>query len=134
MSNVIPGPIQRLAGLLASGDAAGAAALATKLQPLLGIVGVSTTEESRFGPVPCKARNPLPVKTLMAILGMPAGPCRRPLGRMTKAGARVVLEAARQAHSSDPETFAPVARFFGVDVEARLQDESLLERLVYVEY
>jgi hypothetical protein len=53
---------------------------------------------------------------------------------MTKAGARVVLEAAQQAHSSDPETFAPVARFFGVDVEARLQDESLLERLVYVEY
>lgn len=134
MSNVIPAAVQRLTTLLAAGDSAGAEALAADLQPLLGIVGVSTTEDSRFGPVPCKARNPLPVKALMAILGMPAGPCRRPLGRMTRAGVRVVLEAARQAHRSDPEILAPVARFFGVDLEARLSDESAVERLAYATY
>lgn len=134
MSNVIPAAIQRLTTLLAAGDSAGVEALAADLQPLLGIVGVSTTEDSRFGPVPCKARNPLPVKALMAILGMPAGPCRRPLGKMTRTGVRTVLEAARQVHRSDPEILAPVARFFGVDLEARLSDESVIERLAYAAY
>lgn len=134
MSNAIPGSIQRLTELLNAGNYVAADALASKLQPLLGIVGVSTTEESRFGPVLCKARNPLPIKTLMNILGMPAGSCRRPLGKMTRAGAQVVLAAARQAHANDPSTFAPVAEFFGVDVEARLQDEGLLEKLIYAAY
>ena len=134
MSNVIPGSIQRLTELLNAQDYAAAVALAANLQPLLGIVGVTTTEESRFGPVLCKARNPLPVKILMNILGMPAGSCRRPLGKMTPAGAQVVLAAARQAHASDPSVFAPVAECFGVDVDARLQNEALLEKLTYAAY
>lgn len=134
MSNVIPGPIQRLTELLNAGDNAAADELAGKLQPLLGIVGVTTTEESKYGPVKCKARNPVPLKTLMNVLGMPAGPGRRPLGKMSRAGIEVVLTAARQAHKNDPATFAPVAEFFGVDVDARLQDESLIEKLTYATY
>ena len=39
-----------------------------------------------YGVTEVKARNPLPVKTLMNILGMPAGPCRQPLGKMNRAG------------------------------------------------
>jgi 4-hydroxy-tetrahydrodipicolinate synthase len=134
LSNVIPRPLQQLTELLAAGADAQADALATNLQPLLGIVGVTTTEESAYGPVSCRARNPLPVKMLMNLLGMPAGPCRRPLGRMTRAGARIVLDAARQAHRRDPQTLAPVARCFGVDIDARLSDESVLESLVYDTY
>jgi len=134
MSNVIPGPIQRLTELLNAGDFEAADELAAKLQPLFGIVGVTTVEESLHGPVQCKARNPVPIKTLMNILGMPAGPCRRPLGKMTRAGVEVVLQAARQAHQNDPATLAPVAEFFGVDIDARLRDESLLEKLTYAAY
>jgi 4-hydroxy-tetrahydrodipicolinate synthase len=132
MSNVIPGPLQRLTELLNEGE--DAAELATKLQPLLGIVGVSTSEETRYGPVLCKARNPLPVKTLMNILGMPAGPCRQPLGRLTRAGFEIVRQAAREAQRRDAATFAPVAEFFGVDIEARLADDSLIESLTYATY
>jgi 4-hydroxy-tetrahydrodipicolinate synthase len=134
LANVIPGPIQRLTELLSAGDCGAADALVADLQPLLGIVGVTTTEDSRLGPVPCKARNPLPIKTLMNILAMPSGPCRRPLGRMTGAGVRVVLEAALQAHRNDPGVFAPVAEHFGVEVEARLQDRSLVDGLIYEAY
>ena len=134
MSNVIPGPIQRLTELLAAGESEAADELAGDLQPLLGIVGVTTTEESRFGPVQCKCRNPVPIKTLMNILGMPAGPVRRPLGRMTRSGFEVVRDAARRVHENDPAVFAPVAEFFGVDVEARLQDASLADRLTYGAY
>ena len=134
MSNVVPGPIQRLTELLKSGDHQRADKLAADLQPFFGMVAVVTTEDTSLGPVECKARNPLPIKTLMNLLGMPSGPCRRPLGKMTRAGLQVVLEAARQVHRNDPALLAPVAEFFGVDIKARLQDTSLVEQLTYASY
>ena len=134
MSNVIPGPIQRLTELLSEGQIDGADKLAADLQPLFGIVGVTTTEQTPFGAVECKARNPLAIKTLMNILGMPAGPCRRPLGKMTRGGVEVVLDAARQAHKNDPANLAPIGDFFNVDVGERLNDPSLVDSLIYVEY
>ena len=70
----------------------------------------------------------------MNILGMPAGPVRQPLGKMTPAGVQVVLDAARQVHANDPTAFAPIAEFFGVDVEARLHDDSLLDAVTYPSY
>jgi len=133
MSNVVPGPVQRLTELLAAGDRA-AEKLAADLQPFFGMVTVVTTEQSAFGPVECKARNPVPVKTLMNILGMPAGPCRQPLGKMTRAGAQTVLNAARQVQHNDPALLAPIAEAFGVDIEARLADESVLDQLIYSAY
>ena len=133
MSNVIPGPIQRLTELLTAGDPA-AAKLAADLQPFFGMVGVVTMEESPFGTVECKSRNPVPVKTLMNILGMPAGPCRQPLGKMTYTGALAVLNAARQVQQNDPALLAPIAAAFGVDIEARLADESILDQLIYSAY
>lgn len=134
MSNIMPAAIQRLTELLNAGDWPAADQLAATLAPLLGIVGVTTTENTPLGPVPCKARNPLPLKTLMNILGMPAGPCRRPLGKMTQAGIRVVLDAARAVHDTDPAILAPVADAFGVDVEARLHDEDAIDKLTYANY
>ncbi len=133
-SNVIPGPIQKLTELLSQGDLVAADKLASDLQPLFQIVTVSTTEESSRGPVPCKARNPLGVKTLMNVLGMPSGPCRRPLGKMTKAGIQVVIDAAKKVQSADPGALAPVAEAFDVDIEGRLADTSLVDRLTYTSY
>ena len=129
-------PRRALSELLRRGSAnmAGADKLAADLQPFFGIVGVATTEDTPFGSVECKARNPLAVKSLMNILGMPSGACRRPLGKMTRAGLQVVLDAAHQVYENDPANLAPVGEFFGVDVEARLRDDSLLEQLVYTAY
>ena len=134
MSNIIPGPIQRLTELLSAGDVEAAEKLASDLQPLFGIVGVTTTEQTTFGAVECKARNPLAIKTLMNILGMPAGPSRRPLGKMTRAGVEVVLQAAREVHENDPSNLEPIGDFFNVDVGSRLDDESLLDSLTYASY
>ena len=133
-SNVIPGPIQRLTELLNAGDLAAADKLAAALQPIFGIITVLTTEQSPRGPVQCKARNPLAIKTLMNLLGMPAGPCRRPLGKMTRAGIEVVIKAARKTHQLDPSALEPVAKFFGVDIEARLSDARMVEQLTYASY
>jgi 4-hydroxy-tetrahydrodipicolinate synthase len=82
----------------------------------------------------CRARNPLATKTLMLILGMPVGPCRQPLGKMTKKGIEVVLDVGRTVWKNNPEILKPVADFFGVDIEARLYDGSLLQELTYKDY
>jgi hypothetical protein len=46
----------------------------------------------------------------------------------------VALEAGRSVWKNNPEILQPIADFFGVDVEARLNDESLLARLTYEGY
>ena len=92
---------------------------------------MKTQEESPYGPRACKARNPLPIKTLMRLLGMPSGPARRPLGRMTPAGLEVVIAAARQVWQKTPEVLEPVGDFFGVDVQERLTDPACRAGLAY---
>ena len=134
MSNIIPGPIQRLTELLNEGNESEADTLAAALAPLFACVGVTTQEETPHGSVECKARNPLAVKALMNVLGMPSGPTRRPLGKMTRQGLEVALNAARQVHANDPTALAPIGAFFGVDIDARLSDASLLDALVYSAY
>jgi len=131
MSNIAPRAVQRMTEALREGDIDSATRLNDALRPLFGIVGVTTTESTPFGETPVKARNPVPVKALMNVLGMPAGPCRRPLGRLTKEGLKVVLAAARKTHAADPATLGPVAEFFGVDLERRLEAESAFDAWVY---
>ena len=134
MSNILPGAIQRLTEMLSEEKNNEADKLAKSMSPLFSCVGVNTTEATSFGKVVCKARNPLAIKSLMNILGMPSGPTRRPLGKMTKNGITVVLEAARQVQKNDPSLFAPISDFFNVDIEARLQDERLIHGLIYETY
>ena len=79
----------------------------------------------------CKARNPVACKTLMEVLGMPSGPCRQPLGKLTRAGLEVVLTNARKVYEVNPQVLEPVADFFGVDLNDRLYNEKYLEGLYY---
>ncbi|MBW1674103.1 MAG: hypothetical protein JRJ45_10755 [Deltaproteobacteria bacterium] len=53
---------------------------------------------------------------------------------MTKKGIEVVLDVGRTVWKNNPEIFKPVADFFGVDIEARLYDESILAGLRYDQY
>ena len=89
-------------------------------------------ETTPFGEVACRARNPLAYKTLMSILGMPAGRCRQPLGKMTRNGLETVLKAARKVQADNPEILEPVAEFFNVDIGGRLNDPSILEGLYVI--
>jgi 4-hydroxy-tetrahydrodipicolinate synthase len=133
-SNVFPKAVCDMVNSVCQGDLAAAEAMAADLAPLFDLVTVKTTEDTPLGPVVCKAKNPLGVKTLMALLGMPAGPCRRPLGRLTRAGLDVLLEATRKVYANAPQLFGPIASFFDVDVEARLNDPKYQEGLFYEEY
>jgi len=133
-SNVAPKAMVRLVSLLGQGDEGGAAELNKAVAPLFDLVTVKTTEATPHGDVVCRARNPLAIKTLMALLGMPSGPCRRPLGRMTRKGLDVVLNVARTVWRDNPEILQPVADHFGVDIDARLNDPQYQEGLCYSSY
>jgi len=92
---------------------------------------VKTTEQTNFGPVVCRARNPLACKALMNILGMPSGPCRQPLGKLTKAGLDVVLAAARKVYATNPQILLPIADYFDVNIQDRLYNERFWQGLTY---
>ena len=133
-SNIAPGAISRMVQLLGDGSTEEASNLLSGLNPLFGLVTVKTMEKTPYGEVVCRARNPLAMKALMSILGMPSGGCRQPLGKMTKKGLEIVLDAARKVQGNHPEIFKPLADFFDVDVENRLSDPSVLKGLYYEEY
>jgi 4-hydroxy-tetrahydrodipicolinate synthase len=130
-SNVAPCAVKRMTDLILEGRVDEAAKLANDLKPLFEIVTVKTNEATEFGEVPVKARNPVPYKTLMNVLGMPAGPMRQPLGRMTKKGLQVVLEAARKVYENTPAILEPVELFFNVDLSQRLYKEEFWKGLTY---
>jgi len=131
MTNIVPKFMSRMVTLINQGDKAGAMEIQTALTPLLDLVGVTTQEETKFGPVSCRARNPLPLKTMMQLLGMPSGPCRKPLGKMTWKGFSMVVNTMKQVQADTPEIFEPIADFFGVDIEDRLNNPEYQKGLWY---
>ncbi|MEM1989134.1 MAG: 4-hydroxy-tetrahydrodipicolinate synthase [Candidatus Bathyarchaeia archaeon] len=133
-SNVAPRAVQRFTMAILEGRSREAEDLLEALKPLFSIVTVRTEEETPYGKVSCRARNPLPYKALMNILGMPSGPCRRPLGKMTKKGLDVVLNAARTVYEKNPEILKPIEDFFDVDLSDRLYNIRYLEGLAYDQY
>lgn len=134
VSNVVPQALNQMIQLLAQDDTSRAKTLLQKLEPLFGLVTIKTVEQTPFGQVECRARNPLGLKTLMAILGMPSGMCRPPLGKMTRNGIEVVLEAARTVHTNAPEILQPAADFFNVDIADRLENPEYRKGLFYESY
>ncbi|BBO89968.1 4-hydroxy-tetrahydrodipicolinate synthase [Desulfosarcina ovata] len=134
VSNIAPKAMVGLVRLLAANELDEAGRLARAIEPLFGIVTVKTVEKTPYGEAVCRARNPLALKTLMQLLGMPSGPCRPPLGKMSRAGLEIVVNIAKTVQSENPEIFEPMAAFFNIDVEARLNDTHLLEGLCYDAY
>jgi 4-hydroxy-tetrahydrodipicolinate synthase len=130
-SNIAPRAIADLTRYILDGNITEANELAQALQPLFAIVTVKTQEQTPFGPVTCKARNPLAYKTLMNVLGMPSGPCRQPLGKMTRNGLEVVLANARKVYETNPAILRPIEDFFSVDLSERLYKERFWQGLYY---
>ena len=133
-SNVAPKAITDLVHLLKEGNETEAKKVLAALEPLFNLVTVKSMEKTPFGEVVCRARNPLAYKALMSILGMPSGGCRQPLGKMTRNGLETVLSAARKVQADNPEILKPVAEFFNVDIEQRLNNPTSWEGLFYEEY
>jgi 4-hydroxy-tetrahydrodipicolinate synthase len=134
VTNVVPKAVADMVRCMLSGDTQGAETLHRALTPLFGLVTVKTVEKTAFGEVTCRARNPLAIKTLMTLLGMPSGGCRQPLGKMTRKGLDKILETVRAVYKNNPEILQPVADAFGVDVHQRLTDPIYTKGLCYDAY
>lgn len=130
-SNVAPRSVADMVHYLLDGNEEAASVIAQALQPLFNIITVKTQEQTPYGPVACKARNPLAVKTLMNVLGMPSGFCRQPLGKMTRNGIEVVLGNIRKVYEANPQVLEPIAEHFNVDLNDRLYNKKYLEGLYY---
>jgi len=134
VSNVAPRAMSEMVQFLNQGNQSEAESQMQKVEPLFGLVTVKTTETTPYGEVECRARNPLGLKTLMSILGMPSGNCRQPLGKMTRNGIDKVVGIAQSVYANAPEIFQPLADFFNVDVADRLENPAYREGLFYESY
>jgi 4-hydroxy-tetrahydrodipicolinate synthase len=134
MSNVAPLAISRMVSLLKEGKEPEARKLMEALTPLFELVMIKTKEQTPYGEVISKARNPIGIKLLMTILGMPSGGCRQPLGKATQNGLKKVLDAAKQVWKNNPEILQPIQDFFSVDISERLNNSQNLNGLAYEKY
>jgi 4-hydroxy-tetrahydrodipicolinate synthase len=118
-------------------DKQAAARLQDILKPLFEIVTVfaertvPTFTRTGDATVKDKFRNPLAVKTAMNGLGMPAGPCRPPLGKMTAKGVQKVHVAVSAVWKQNPEVLLPIEEFFGVSIDDQLANAELWRSLSY---
>lgn len=134
MSNIVPGAMSSMLKAFRAGDTSTARNLAGKLAPLFKLVtckaqslrqlpgGRSIQVEDRF-------RNPVPVKTMMAGLGIPVGACRKPLGKMTASGVAQCRKVLMDLYQSSPDILKPIGDTFGVNLESRLKDDSVWSAL-----
>lgn len=134
VSNLLPNAVSDMINHVLDGNIEKGREIYETIKPLLGMVGVKTIEDTNYGEAVVKARNPLPIKTIMNILGMNAGPLRPPLGKMTKRGIEVVVETTTSVYEKNPELFKSIEDFFNVDIQERLSDKKYREGLYYDSY
>jgi 4-hydroxy-tetrahydrodipicolinate synthase len=127
MSNIVPGPIGEMVKAIKTGNMAKANSLKEILDPLFKVVTVNTIESYEGFDVPAKFRNPLAIKTMMKGLGLPSGPCRPPLGKMTPKGSESVRNALKEVYLKDKEVFGPLQEFYKINVEERLSNDRCWE-------
>ena len=124
MSNIVPGPIGEMVRAILKGDMERANYLKEVLDPLFKVVTVNTIESYEGFEVPCKFRNPVAIKTIMKGLGIPSGPCRQPLGKMTPKGVEIVQNALKTVYEKDREILRPIQEFYRVNIEDRIYNDN----------
>jgi 4-hydroxy-tetrahydrodipicolinate synthase len=128
MGNLVPRAVSDMVAAREAGDIGRAGEIQSKIGPLLKLVGVRVhgsraLPDGRSLRVEDKFRNPVPLKTMMAGLGMIGSYCRRPLGPMTEPAVAVCRDALRAVWEAAPEYLAPIEAHFDVKIEERLDGE-----------
>lgn len=134
LSNIVPGAIAGLVRAQAAQDTEEADRLAAALAPLLKLVtcsvsGVRTLPNGQIAEVTDKFRNPVPVKTMMAGLGMISSAKRAPLGRMSTAAVSLCRDGLQRVHEADPGILGPLEDVFDVRIDQRLGDDGIWSTL-----
>jgi 4-hydroxy-tetrahydrodipicolinate synthase len=134
MSNLVPARLSQMVAALRAKDTAKAKTICSNLDPLFKLVGCKIPgtrklPDGRELHVEDKFPNPVPIKTLMAGIGLPVGLCRKPLGKMPKAGVDRCRKVLSDLFAADPDALKPIGEAFGVNVEKRLKDDSVWAEL-----
>ncbi|MFC1612712.1 dihydrodipicolinate synthase family protein [Patescibacteria group bacterium] len=137
MGNIVPAAIKEMCDLALVGRKVEASYIQEKLKPLFGLVSVSG---SRTIDVPGdklyyldKYPNPGPIKTIMNGLGINAGHCAPPLGKMSLLLVQIIRDIVRKVWRTYPECLHPLADFYDLDIEERLEDDDVWHQLAYEE-
>ena len=134
ISNLFPREVTEMVSSLREGNLVRAEKLRDMLTPWFDMVTVRSIESTRYGAVALKSRNPVPVKSLMHLIGMPSGPCRQPLGKLGPNAAASLLQIAREQHAKHPELFERIEDFFHVNVGERLLNHDIIREIAYETY
>jgi 4-hydroxy-tetrahydrodipicolinate synthase len=134
LSNIAPNAISGMVRAHAADDAEEADRLVSALGPILRLVtctvtAVRTLPNGQSIEITDKFRNPVPVKTMMAGLGMISSTKRAPLGRMSATAVGQCREALRQVHAADPGILGPLEEAFDVRIDQRLGDDGVWSAL-----
>ena len=130
MSNVAPGAMSAMVRAQVADDAEEVERLSGALAPMVRTVtctvtAVRTLPNGQSVEVTDKFRNPVPVKTMMAGLGMISSTKRAPLGRMSPTAVAQCREALREVHAADPGILGPIEEAFDVRIDQRLGDDAI---------
>lgn len=135
IANIAPWAVQQMCKEVLGINIISAANLRNALDPLFRLVSVTTPRQKiilgQEVIIVDKFRNPVPIKTMMRGLGMPAGVCRRPLGRMTPQGVEEVRNGLKNVWQNNPEILKPIEDFYGVSISERLADDIIWQALSY---
>ena len=134
LSNIVPGAIGGMVRAQDAGDDEETDRFAAALAPILELVTVTVTAvrtlpNGQSAEVTDKFRNPVPVKTMMAGLGMIASTKRAPLGRMSATAVGQCREALRRVHAADPGILGPLEDAFDIRIDQRLGDDGVWSTL-----
>ena len=134
LSNIVPGAIAGMIRAQAADDAEEIDRLVAALSPILKLVTVTVTAvrtlpNGQSVEVTDKFRNPVPVKTMMAGLGMISSTKRAPLGRMSATAVAQCRDALRHVHEADPGILGPLEEAFDVRIDQRLGDDGVWSAL-----
>ena len=129
ISNIAPGAVGSMVRAQVAGDTEETQRLTEALAPLLRMVtcsvtAVRTLPNGQSVEVTDKFRNPVPVKTMMAGLGMLASTRRPPLGRMSPTAVAQCRDALREVQNADPGILGPIEEAFDVRIGQRLEDDA----------
>jgi len=129
MANLVPGALVSMVRAQEAGDSEETDRFAEVLAPALKLVtckvtSVRTLPNGQSIEVVDKFRNPVPLKTMMAGLGMISSATRAPLGRMSGEAVMRCREALKAIHEADPGILGPIEEAFDVRVGQRLGDDS----------
>ena len=134
MSNVAPGAMGAMVRAQVGDDTEEVERLSSALAPLFEVVTCTVTSvrilpNGQSVEVTDKFRNPVPVKTIMAGLGIISSAKRAPLGRMSPGAVARCREALREVHAADPGILGPIEDAFDVRIDQRLGDDAIWSAL-----